>query len=134
TMDANTRRCRCAAAGFYGVAQQITEGLPEQHLVALQLAELSVDVDVAAEHPGVTAYLFGRPLADRGEADTRQRQLRRPRERQKIGDHLAERLGFAANALDVGPVRGRQGIEIEQLAVAVNRREPVPEFVRNAGG
>ena len=64
--------------------------------------------------------------------DARQRQLRRPCEVEKIGHHLAERLRLGANALDVRPVRRGQHVQIEQLAVSVNRRQAVAEFVRDA--
>src|SRR5436190_19388466 len=55
------------------------------------------------------------------------------REIEKIRDDLAERFGFSPDALDIRAIRLRQRIEIEELAVAVNRREAVAEFVRDAG-
>src|SRR5205823_294550 len=49
-------------------------------------------------------------------------------------DDLTERLGFGADTLDVRTIRVGQLREIDQLAVALNRREAVAEFVRDARG
>ena len=66
--------------------------------------------------------------------DARQRELCRPREVEEVGDDLVERLGLGSDAFDIGPVRRRQRIQIEQLAIPLNRRQAVAEFVRDAGG
>ena len=56
-----------------------------------------------------------------------------PRELQEVGHHLAERLGLGADPFDIRTVRLGQRRQIEQLAVALNRRQAVPELVRDAG-
>ena len=96
------------------------------------VAELAAHGDVAAERSRLGAQLLGGALADGAEVDGRQRELRRPREVQEVGDDLAERLGLGANAFDVRPVGFRQRLQVEQLAVAVNRRQPVAELVSDA--
>ena len=60
-------------------------------------------------------------------------QLGRPGEVEEVGHDLAERLGLLADAHDVRPEVSRQPLEIEQAAVAVDRREAVAELVRDAG-
>ena len=69
-----------------------------------------------------------------GEIVCRERQLRRPREIQKVRDHLTERLGLLPDAFDVRLVLRWQRRRIDQLAVAVDRRQPVAELVRDSRG
>ena len=127
-------RCeRCAGAGFDGVPEQVAERLPQQHLVALEGAELAAHRDLAAQRPRLGAQFVRGPFADRLQIDRSERELRRAREVQEVGHDLAERLRLGANALDVLTIVCGQRFQIDQLAVAVNRREPVPELVRDAG-
>ena len=132
--DGDHRRDGGARAGFDGVPQQIAERLPQQHLVPLHGPELAGDDDVAAQGHGVGPDLVGGAFADGAQIHARQRQLRRPREVEEIGDDLAERFCFGANAFDVRPVRVGQRIQIEQLAVSMNRRKAVAELVRDPRG
>ncbi len=120
-------------ARFNGVAQQIAERLTQQHIVSLQATEASADDDVATEVTRFLALLIGDAFADGAQVDVYESQLRRIGEVEEVRDDLLERLGFRANALDVGAIRLWQLIEIEQLAVPLNRRQPVSELVRDAG-
>ena len=134
-LDHDARRRRRAGAGLDRVAQQVAERLPQQHLVAFDGAELAAHLDVAAERARVGPDLLGRALAD-ARADRRRVSVScagRAKFR-KLVTTCAERLGLGANAFDVRPVGVGQRVEIEQLAVAVNRRQPVAELVRDAGG
>ena len=79
-----------ADARLERVPQEIAERLAQQHLVAFDDAELAAHLDVAAERARVGPDFFRRPLADAAQIHVGQRQLRRPRELQEIGHHLAE--------------------------------------------
>ena len=121
-------------AGLERVAAQVAERLAKQDLVAFDPAELAAHDDVTAPRAHVGADLLGRALDEAGHLDRRQRQLGRTGEVQEVGDDLSERLGLVADALHVGAKVSRQAFEIEQPAVAVDRREPVAELVGDAGG
>jgi len=79
------------------------------------------------------ADLLGRALAHGAEIDVGERHLRRPREVEEVGHHFAECLRLVADALDILAVLLRQRLEVEELAVALDRRETVSKLVRDAG-
>ena len=122
-----------ALAGLGGIAHQIGEDLPQQHLVAVDLAERSRDLERRARGQ-LAQQLLGRTTRQRLEPDRRERHRVRAREVQEVRHNLSERLGLLPDALDVRTVLRRERIRHQQAAVAVNRREAVPEFVGNPGG
>ena len=134
-MNHDARRRRAAGARLERVAQQVAERLAQQHLVAFDRAELAAHVDVAAQRARVGAHLLGGALADRAQIHARERQLRRAaRSCRKfvttwLSDSVSARMPSTYGRYGVG-----QRVEVEQLAVAVDRREAVAEFVRDAGG
>ena len=79
-------------------------------------------------------HIVDRPLDHRPQIHGRHRQLLRARKPQEVGDHFAQRDGLGANPFDARARLLGQRLRIEQPAVAVNGREAVAEFVREAGG
>ena len=133
-LNDHVRPARRRRTGFERVPEQVAEGLAQKDFVAFENAEFTVDVDAAAKGARVGANFVRCPLADRFEVHGCQRELRRPGEVQEVGHDLTQRFGFCTDPLDVGAVRLGQRLQIEQLAVAQDGGETVPEFVRDAGG
>ena len=68
------------------------------------------------------------------EIHGRELHLLGPGEVEKVGDDLAERLGFLADPFDVGLILRRECLRVDQAAVAMNRGEAVAELMGDAGG
>ena len=135
--DSTTTVGAIAARGarLDGVAEQIAERLPEQHVVALDGRELSGDDDVAVERAGVGAQVVGRALGD-GTQDRRATRLScvgRAKLRKFV---TTSRIASVSARMPstYGRNAGGNAFEIEQAAVAVNGGQPVAELVRDAGG
>ena len=63
-MNDDGRRDGGAGACLDGVPQQIAERLAQQDIVAVEIAELAADLDIAAQSARLRAHFVGRTLAD----------------------------------------------------------------------
>src|SRR5215208_2835368 len=115
------------------IPYEIAEYLAQQHFVAENLGEVPVDVE---RGPGwqLVAQVVRGASSDDAEVHARQGDVFRTRKAEEVGHHLAERLGLLTDALDVWLVLRRHGFDLDQSAIAMNRREAVAELVREAGG
>ena len=123
----NAGRDPAGRARFQAVPNQVAEGLPQQHVITVDRAEL-------AEHRhGVAGQVFGGADDHRAQIDRRHHERFGPCEPEEVGHHFAERCRLRADALDVGAMRLLQGGGIEQAPVPVDGRKPVAELMRETG-
>ena len=117
------------------VAEQIAERLPQQHVVAIDRAELAANRRARRRAPA-------RPRGCRRRRARRSPPCRPCASVSSVGLAKFRKLVTispsasvsCADARDVRTVVLRQALEIEQPGVAVNRRQAVAELVRDARG
>jgi hypothetical protein len=110
------------------IPDEISEHLSQQHFVAQHVGKRTVDGQRYVRREFV-AQVVGGPPDDEAEIDTRQGDVLRAGEAEEIRDDLSERLRFLSDAFNVPAVIGLESFNVDQLAVAVDGREAVAEFV-----